>query len=62
MKDLAPDAVALTLNGVAVACKPLPGERLSHSLRERLGAREVKVGCNAGDCGACSVLVDGLPV
>lgn len=36
-----------------------PAERLSESLRERLLIRDVKVGCNAGDCGACSVIIDG---
>ncbi|MYG09770.1 MAG: molybdopterin-dependent oxidoreductase [Rhodobacteraceae bacterium] len=36
-----------------------PAERLSESLRERLLVRDVKVGCNAGDCGACSVIIDG---
>ena len=35
-----------------------PTERLSESLRERLLIRDVKVGCNAGDCGACSVIID----
>ncbi|MEP2945371.1 MAG: molybdopterin cofactor-binding domain-containing protein [Lentilitoribacter sp.] len=48
-----------TLNGAAVSSDPVPGERLSEMLRERVGARDVKIGCNAGDCGACSVLVDG---
>ncbi|MDQ2094770.1 molybdopterin-dependent oxidoreductase [Rhodalgimonas zhirmunskyi] len=50
------------LNGAAVEIAPRVGERLSEALRERLGARDVKVGCNAGDCGACTVLVDGAPV
>lgn len=51
-----------TLNGTPVSVDADPGERLSHALRERLGTRDVKIGCNAGDCGACTVLVDGAPV
>ena len=50
------------LNGAAVVVTAPPDERLSDSLRERLGARDVKIGCNAGDCGACSVLLDGQVV
>lgn len=56
------DATRFTLNGAAVAVSAPPDERLSETLRERLGARDVKIGCNAGDCGACSVLVDGQVV
>ncbi len=51
-----------TLNGAAVEVAVAPGERLSRALRERLGARDVKVGCEAGDCGSCTVLLDGAPV
>lgn len=56
------DPTRFRLNGAEVAFEPRVGERLSEALRERLGARDVKVGCNAGDCGACTVLVDGAPV
>ena len=51
--------IRFTLNGRPVLVAAPTGERLSETLRERLGARDVKIGCNAGDCGACSVLVEG---
>ncbi len=53
---------AFRLNGRMVQVEVPPGERLSATLRDRLAARDVKIGCNAGDCGACTVLVDGAPV
>ncbi len=39
-----------------------PTRRLSEVLREEAGLTGTKIGCNAGDCGACTVLIDGEPV
>ena len=61
-KRVAIDRVSFDLNGRAVDLRPEAGERLSTALRERAGARDVKVGCDAGDCGACTVLLDGAAV
>ncbi len=54
--------IEFCLNRCHVVTDPPAGERLSHTLRERLDVKDVKVGCDAGDCGACTVLLDGQPV
>ncbi|GIR04177.1 MAG: hypothetical protein CM15mP14_3950 [Rhodospirillaceae bacterium] len=47
------------LNGHKVKLHCDPTERLTYALRERLKITGTKVGCNAGDCGACTVIIDG---
>jgi aldehyde oxidoreductase len=52
----------LTVNGRAVELRTQPLTRLAHALREELKLTGTKVGCDAGDCGACTVLLDGEQV
>lgn len=51
--------VATTINGDAVQFACPPEESLLAVLRDRLGLTGVKEGCSTGDCGACSVALDG---
>jgi len=48
----------LSVNGRSVAVHS-PARRLADTLRDDLGLTGTKIGCNAGDCGACTVLLDG---
>jgi CO/xanthine dehydrogenase Mo-binding subunit/aerobic-type carbon monoxide dehydrogenase small subunit (CoxS/CutS family) len=54
--------ISLTLNGEIRAVHSDPRSRLSQVLREEFRLVGTKVGCDAGDCGACTVLVNGQPV
>lgn len=54
--------LSLTVNGVSHRIDQSGGKRLSRLLRDDLGVQSVKIGCDAGDCGACTVLMDGEQV
>ena len=52
--------VALTVNGQPHTLMVEPRWSLQHVLRDRLGLTGTKSGCDRGECGACTVLIDGV--
>ena len=50
--------IKCNLNGEKIEINCNPMDRLSDVLREGLGLRGTKIGCNSGDCGACSIILD----
>jgi aldehyde oxidoreductase len=61
---VAPDQMKLsfTLNGEKREISVAPSARLSAVLRDTMGLTGTKVGCDAGDCGACTISMDGQQV
>ena len=54
--------IKCTVNGQPETIEIEPGETLLEMLRNRLGLTGVKRGCEVGECGACTVLVDNEPI
>ncbi len=54
--------ISLTVNGNTVALDVAPHRTLLEVLRDDLGLIGVREGCSTGDCGACTVLVNGKPL
>ncbi|MCL5950496.1 MAG: (2Fe-2S)-binding protein [Chloroflexi bacterium] len=54
--------ITLTVNGDAFELDVDPRRTLLEALRDKLELRGTHLGCNTGDCGACTVLLDGEPV
>lgn len=54
--------ISFQVNGKLVAVRAYPMERLLDVLREELGLTGTKEGCGEGECGSCSVLMDGVLV
>ena len=53
--------VTLNVNGLDYETALEPRRTLAEALRYDLGLTGTKIGCKIGDCGACTVLIDGVP-
>lgn len=57
------DPIDFTLNGIAVRVSSEEAdEQLTQILRTHFGLTGTKLGCGGGECGACTILLDGYPV
>lgn len=57
-----PRHITLTVNGREASVSLSPDQRLIDVLRKNLNLTGTKEGCGEGECGACTVLLDGVPV
>lgn len=69
MKELVQKIITLKVNGkdyditVGTGRNDMPeSETLAHTLRDRLGLTGLKIGCDQGACGCCTVIMDGKAV
>ena len=56
---MAKKSITCTVNGKKVSLGVAPGEMLVDVLRGKLGLTGTKVGCREGECGACSIIMNG---
>ena len=54
--------ITINVNGEEWSLEVEPNETLLEVLRDRIGIKSPKVGCERGDCGACTVILDGKTV
>ncbi|MBU4425193.1 MAG: (2Fe-2S)-binding protein [Desulfobacterales bacterium] len=54
--------IRFTINGKSVEVKVEAGETALYTIRDRLGLKGTKEGCGIGECGACTLMVDGKAV
>ena len=54
--------ISFELNGKDVTVETRPNQTLVDLLRDELGVTSVKKGCEQGECGACTLMVDGVAV
>ena len=53
--------ISLNINGKIRPVTVHPQETLAYTLRYKLGLTGTKIGCNRGECGACTLLINGVP-
>ena len=55
------EIITFTLDGKAQSQNLDPNAKLLYTIRNECDSKEVRFGCGAGNCGACTVLIDGVP-